>query len=312
MKYVEFGAEKVKASEIILGTMRIGELSTKEVAALIEAGLESGINFIDTADIYAGGKSEEILGKVFAENPNLREKVILQSKCGIRIDEDFTWFDFSAEHILNAVEGSLKRLQTDYLDCLLLHRPDALMEPEEIIEAFIKLQDSGKVRNFGVSNFNPMMMALLNEHIDFLDFPIVANQVQFSVAHTPMLDANFQVNMHWDGAAMRDGGIFEYCRMNDIIIQSWSSLQHGYFEGVFLGSEKYPQLNAVLNRIAEEKGVTPAAVALAWILKYPAKMQAIIGTTKPARVKESAKAADIELTKKEWYEIYLSAGNKLP
>ena len=312
MKYVEFGAEKAKASEIIIGTMRIGELSTKEVAALIEAGLEVGINFIDTADIYAGGKSEEILGKVFAENPNLREKVILQSKCGIRIDEDFTWFDFSAEHILNAVEGSLKRLQTDYLDCLLLHRPDALMEPEEIIEAFIKLQDSGKVRNFGVSNFNPMMMALLNEHIDFLDFPIVANQVQFSVAHTPMLDANFQVNMHWDGAAMRDGGIFEYCRMNNIIIQSWSSLQYGYFEGVFLGSEKFPKLNAVLNRIAEEKDVTPAAVALAWILKYPAKMQAVIGTTKPARVKESAKAADIELTKKEWYEIYLAAGNKLP
>jgi len=312
MKYVEFGAEKAKASEIIIGTMRIGELSTKEVAALIEAGLEVGINFIDTADIYAGGKSEEILGKVFAENPNLREKVILQSKCGIRIDEDFTWFDFSAEHILNAVEGSLKRLQTDYLDCLLLHRPDALMEPEEIIEAFIKLQDSGKVRNFGVSNFNPMMMALLNEHIDFLDFPIVANQVQFSVAHTPILDANFQVNMHWDGAAMRDGGIFEYCRMNNIIIQSWSSLQYGYFEGVFLGSEKFPKLNAVLNRIAEEKDVTPAAVALAWILKYPAKMQAVIGTTKPARVKESAKAADIELTKKEWYEIYLAAGNKLP
>lgn len=309
MKYVEFGAEKNQASEIVIGMMRIAEMSTKEVAALIDAGLECGINFLDTADIYARGKSEEILGKVFAENPALREKVILQSKCGIRIDEDFTWFDFSKKYILEAVEGSLKRLQTDYLDCLLLHRPDALMEPEEIAEAFAELYKAGKVRNFGVSNFNPMMMAMLNE---FVEFPLVTNQVQMSVAHTPMLDAGFQVNMHWDGAAMRDGGILEYCHLNNIVIQTWSSLQYGYFEGVFLGSEKYPKLNAVLNRIAKEKGVTPAAVALAWILKYPAKMQAVIGTTKPARVKESAAASDIEITKKEWYEIYLSAGNKLP
>ncbi len=309
MKYVEFGAEKNQASEIVIGMMRISEMSTKEVAALIDSGLEAGINFLDTADIYARGKSEEILGKVFAENPALREKVILQSKCGIRIDEDFTWFDFSKKYILSAVEGSLKRLQTDYLDCLLLHRPDALMEPEEIAEAFAELYKAGKVKNFGVSNFNPMMMAMLNE---FVEFPLVTNQVQLSVAHTPMIDAGFQVNMHWDGAAMRDGGILEYCHLNNIVIQTWSSLQYGYFDGVFLGSEKYPKLNAVLNRIAKEKGVTPAAVALAWILKYPAKMQAVIGTTKPARVKESAAASDIELTKKEWYEIYLSAGNKLP
>ncbi len=309
MKYVEFGAEKKQASEIVIGLMRIAEMSTKEVAALIDAGLEVGINFLDTADIYAGGKSEEILGNVFAENPNLRDKVILQSKCGIRIDEDFTWFDFSKEHILEAVDGILTRLKTDYLDSLLLHRPDALMEPEEIGEAFTALYKAGKVRNFGVSNFNPIMMAMINE---FVGFPIVANQVQLSAAHTPMLDAGFQVNMHWNGAIMRDGGILEYCRMNNIVIQSWSSLQYGYFEGVFLGSEKYAKLNVVLDRLAKEKGVTPGAIALAWILRYPAKMQAVIGTTKPARVKESAAAADIELTKKEWYEIYLAAGNKLP
>lgn len=309
MRYVEFGAEKNQASEIVIGTMRIAQMSTKEVAALLEAGLEVGVNFIDTADIYAGGKSEEILGKVFSENPNLRAKIILQSKCGIRIDKDFNWFDFSKEYILAAVDGILKRLQTDYLDCLLLHRPDALMEPDEIAEAFHKLYESGKVKNFGVSNFNPMMMAMLDE---FVELPLVANQVQFSAAHTPILDANFQVNMHWDGAAMRDGGIFEYCRMNNMVIQSWSSLQYGYFEGVFIGSEKFPKLNAVLNRIAAENGVTPAAVALAWILRYPAKMQAVIGTTKPARIKESARATEFELTKKEWYEIYLSAGNKLP
>ena len=309
MKYVEFGEDKRKVSEIVIGLMRIAEMSTKEVSALIDAGLESGINFLDTADIYAGGVSEEILGKVFKENPGLREKIFLQSKCGIRIDKEFTWFDFSKDYILSAVDSSLQRLQTDHLDSLLLHRPDALMNPEEIAEAFTKLHDAGKVKNFGVSNMNPMMMERLKQ---FTKLPIVTNQVQLSIAHTPMIDAGFQVNMHWNGGIMRDGGILEYCAMNDIIIQTWSSLQYGYFEGIFLGSEKYPELNKVLNRLAEEKNVTNTAIALAWILKYPAKMQAVIGTTKPARVKDSAKASEVDLSKKEWYEIYLSAGNKLP
>lgn len=309
MKYVEFGSDKKKVSEIVIGTMRIAGMNNKEVAELLNAGLESGINFLDTADIYAGGKSEKSLGEVFKENSGLREKFFLQSKCGIRIDKDFNWFDFSKDYILQAVDESLERLQTEYLDCLLLHRPDALMNPEEIAEAFTKLYDAGKVKNFGVSNFNPMMMVRLKE---VLDFPIAANQVQLSIAHTPMIDAGFQVNMNWDGSNMRDGGILEYCAMNDIVIQSWSSLQYGYFEGVFLGSEKYTKLNEVISRLAEEKGVTNTAIALAWILKYPAKMQAVIGTTKPSRVKESAQAAEITLTKKEWYELYLSAGNKLP
>ena len=309
MKYVEFGEDKRKVSEIVIGLMRIAEMSTKEVSALIDAGLESGINFLDTADIYAGGVSEEILGKVFKENPGLREKIFLQSKCGIRIDKEFTWFDFSKDYILSAVDSSLQRLQTDHLDSLLLHRPDALMNPEEIAEAFTKLHDAGKVKNFGVSNMNPMMMERLKQ---FTKLPIVTNQVQLSIAHTPMIDAGFQVNMHWNGGIMRDGGILEYCAMNDIIIQTWSSLQYGYFEGIFLGSEKYPELNKVLNRLAEEKNVTNTAIALAWILKYPTKMQAVIGTTKPARVKDSAKASEVDLSKKEWYEIYLSAGNKLP
>lgn len=309
MRYIEFGKDNRKVSEIVMGLMRIADMSTKDVANLIYTGLEVGINFLDTADIYAKGKAEEILGDVFVENPDLREKVFLQSKCGIRIDEDFTYFDFSKEHILNAVDASLKRLKTDYLDCLLLHRPDALMEPEEISEAFTKLYAAGKVKNFGVSNFNPVTMAMLDEA---LNFPIVANQVQFSIAHTPMLDADFQVNMHWDGATMRDGGILNVCHSRGVVIQAWSSLQYGYFDGVFLGSEKYPKLNKVLNRMAEEKNVTPTAIALAWILRHPAKIQAVIGTTKPARIKESAKATDFTLTKKEWYELYLAAGNKLP
>lgn len=210
---------------------------------------------------------------------------------------------------MEAVEGSLRRLHTDYLDSLLLHRPDALMEPEEIAEAFTILYDAGKVRNFGVSNMNPVMMDRIRK---FVPFPIVTNQVQFSCAFTPSLNAGFNVNMENDHAVMRDGGVFEYCHMNDIVIQAWSALQYGYFEGVFLGSEKYPALNQVLDRIATEKGVTNTAVALAWILRYPAKMQTVIGTTKPPRIIDAAKATDITLTKKEWYEIYLSAGNQLP
>lgn len=309
MRYLEFGKDKTKVSELVIGLMRISSMEVAQVTDLIKTGLDHGINFLDTADCYGKGKSEELLGRMFAQNKGIREKVFLQSKCGIRIDPDFVWFDFSKEHILEAVNGSLHRLGTDYLDCLLLHRPDALMEPEEIAEAFTILFNSGKVRNFGVSNMNPVMMKMLQK---FVPFSITANQIQLSCAFTPSLDAGFNVNMETEQAVMRDGSILEYCHFNDIVVQAWSVLQYGFFEGVFLGSEKYPKLNRVLNRIAEEKGVTATAVALAWILRYPAKMQAVIGTTKPNRVIESAKAADITLTKKEWYEIYLSAGRQLP
>lgn len=309
MRYIEFGQDNRKASEIIIGLMRISKMTLDEVKNLLDAALDVGINFLDIADIYANGKCEEILGEVFAANPSLRDKFILQTKCGIRIDDDFTWFDFSKDHILNAADASLKRLKVDSVDCLLLHRPDALMEPEEIAEAFTRLHDAGKVKNFGVSNVNPIMIEWLGVN---LPFPIVTNQVQLSCAFTPMFNAGFNVNMENDHAVMRDGGILEYCQSNKIIIQAWSALQYGYFEGVFLGSEKYPKLNAVLDRMAEEKGVTNTAIALAWILRYPGKMQAVIGTTKPGRVKESAAATDITLSKKEWYEIYFAAGNTLP
>lgn len=309
MRYIEFGADNQKASEIIIGLMRISKMSLAEVKNLLDAALEVGINFLDIADIYAKGKCEEILGEVFSAHPSLREKFILQTKCGIRIDEDFTWFDFSKEHILEAADASLKRMKVEDVDCLLLHRPDALMEPDEIAEAFTRLHEAGKVKNFGVSNMNPIMMERL---ATVVPFPLVTNQVQLSCAFTPAFNAGFNVNMENDHAIMRDGGIFEYCQSNGIVLQAWSALQYGYFEGVFLGSEKYPKLNAVLDRLAEEKGVTNTAIALAWILRYPADMQAVIGTTKPARVKESAAATDITLSKKEWYEIYLSAGNELP
>lgn len=309
MKYIEFGTEKKKISEIVPGLMRIDQMSQKDLETLLETALEVGINVLDIADCYGAGKCESILGDLFVQRKDLRDKFFVQSKCGIRSDADFTWFDYSKEHIQEAVDASLARMKTDHMDSLLLHRPDALMEPEEIAEAFEILHKEGKVLNFGVSNFNPMMMEMLRK---FVPFPIAANQVQLSCAFTPMIDAGFNVNMQHDKAVMRDGGVLEYCHMNDIVVQAWSSLQYGFFEGVFLRSDKYPKLNKVLDRIAEEKGVTNTAVALAWILRYPAKMQAVIGTTKPVRVREAALAADITLSRKEWYEIYLSAGNKLP
>lgn len=308
MRYIKFGERQKEVSEVVLGLMRISEMTVDQVEDLIESALEVGINAFDIADCYGHGKCEQILGEVLKRRPDLCEKMWIQSKCGIRMEE-FTYFDFSKEHILEAVDGILERLNVDYIDSLLLHRPDALMEPAEIAEAFDLLKSQGKVIDFGVSNQNPMMMALIQKDVNQ---PLVANQLQLSAAFTPSFDAGFHVNMKQEAGIVRDSSIFEYCRLHDVVIQAWSVLQFDYFGGVFLGSEKYPELNHVLNRLAEKYHVSPSAVAIAWVLRYPAKMQAVIGTTKKARVAEAAKAAEIQLTRKEWYEIYLAAGNDLP
>ncbi|MCO4477804.1 Oxidoreductase, aldo-keto reductase family [Streptococcus infantarius subsp. infantarius] len=308
MRYIKFGERQKEVSEVVLGLMRISEMTVDQVEDLIESALAVGINAFDIADCYGHGKCEHILGEVLKRRPDLREKMWIQSKCGIRMEE-FTYFDFSKEHILEAVDGILERLNVDYIDSLLLHRPDALMEPAEIAEAFDLLKSQGKVIDFGVSNQNPMMMALIQKDVNQ---PLVANQLQLSAAFTPSFDAGFHVNMKQEAGIVRDSSIFEYCRLHDVVIQAWSVLQFDYFGGVFLGSEKYPELNHVLNRLAEKYHVSPSAVAIAWVLRYPAKMQAVIGTTKKARVAEAAKAAEIQLTRKEWYEIYLAAGNDLP
>ena len=308
MRYIKFGERQKEVSEVVLGLMRISEMTVDQVEDLIESALAVGINAFDIADCYGHGKCEQILGEVLKRRPDLREKMWIQSKCGIRMEE-FTYFDFSKEHILEAVDGILERLNVDYIDSLLLHRPDALMEPAEIAEAFDLLKSQGKVIDFGVSNQNPMMMALIQKDVNQ---PLVANQLQLSAAFTPSFDAGFHVNMKQEAGIVRDSSIFEYCRLHDVVIQAWSVLQFDYFGGVFLGSEKYPELNQVLNRLAEKYHVSPSAVAIAWVLRYPAKMQAVIGTTKKARVAEAAKAAEIQLTRKEWYEIYLAAGNDLP
>ncbi len=305
MKTITIGNGGMQASEISLGCMRIADLSEKEVARLIDTSMEEGINFFDHADIYGSGKSEENFSKSIHMNPNIREKMILQTKCGIQKG----YFDFSKEHILEAVDGSLKRLNTDYIDILLLHRPDTLVEPEEVAEAFDILYNSGKVRNFGVSNQNPMQIELLNRYVKQ---KLIINQLQFSIMHTGIIDSGINVNMKIDGSNDRDGSILDYCRLHNITIQAWSPFQYGFFEGVFLDNDKFPELNSKINEIADRKGVTNSAIAVAWILRHPAKMQTIVGTTTPQRLKEISQASSTNLTRQEWYEIYIAAGNKLP
>ncbi|WP_024832458.1 aldo/keto reductase [Ruminiclostridium josui] len=305
MRRISIGNGALTASEISLGCMRISEMSKKDAANLINTALEEGIDFFDHADIYGGGKSEEMFAQAVDMRPGIREKFIIQTKCGIRQG----YFDFSKEHILEAVDGSLKRLQTDYIDVLLLHRPDALVEPEEVAEAFSILQSSGKVRNFGVSNQNPMQIELLKK---YLNQKIIINQLQLSITNTGMIDSGINVNMKVEGSIDRDGSILDYCRLNDITIQPWSPFQFGFFEGVFLNNEKFPELNKKIDELAEKKGVANTAIAIAWLLRHPAKMQPIVGTTNVSRLKDICKASTIELTRQEWYEIYLAAGNKLP
>lgn len=305
MKYIKVPNTDMNASEIVLGCMRIHSLTNQEISTLIHTALDEGINFFDHADVYGGGKCEEKFSEALDMNASLREKMILQTKVGIRQGS----FDFSKEHILNAVDGSLKRLRTDHLDVALLHRPDALVEPEEVAEAFTILETSGKVKYFGVSNQNPMQIELLTK---FVKQKIYFNQLQLSITNTGMIDAGINVNMQIDRSVVRDGGILDYCRLKDIIVQPWSPFQYGFFEGVFLDNPKFPELNKTINAIAKDKGVTNTAIAVAWLLRHPAHMQPILGTTSPQRVKDSCQASGITLSREEWYQIYLAAGNALP
>ncbi|WP_163582568.1 aldo/keto reductase [Gracilibacillus saliphilus] len=305
MKKLELGNSGLQVSEISLGCMRMDQLSKQDANRVIENALELGIDFFDHADIYGGGKSEEIFADAINMNPSIREKMVIQSKCGIRDG----FFDFSKEHILASVEGSLKRLKTDYLDVLLLHRPDTLVEPEEVAEAFNELKQSGKVRHFGVSNQNPTQIELLKKYVEQ---DLVANQLQLSLMFTPMIDAGLNVNMEHDPAIVRDGGVLDYSRLHNMTIQPWSPFQHGFFEGVFVDNDQFPILNEKLQEYAEKKGVTKSAIAIAWILRHPARMQPIVGTMNPERLQNVAKASEVNLTREEWYDLYRIAGNKLP
>ena len=305
MKYFEFGCTKKQVPVIGLGCMRMDDLSVKQVEKVIDTALENGINFFDHADIYGDGECEKLFGKAIKQSKIERESLFIQSKCCIRDG----LYDFSRDYILKSVDGILSRLGTDRLDCLLLHRPDTLMDLDEVQEAFTKLFEEGKVLSFGVSNMNRFQMELLQSGISF---PIVADQMQMSLAHTPLVDEGINVNTMFNGAVVRNSGTLEYCRLKGIVLQTWSPLQKGFFEGVFLGDPEYKDLDKVLDRLAEKYKVTSDAVAYAWLLRIPARMQVIIGTMDPKHIASASKAADFTLTREEWYELYRAAGNELP
>lgn len=304
MKKIKFGSTDLEVSSVILGLMRIN--NAKDPVAVLTTAIENGITFFDHADIYGGGECESIFADALAQTEYKREDLFIQSKCGIVPGK---MFDFSKEHIIKSVEGSLKRLKMDYLDALLLHRPDTLVEPEEVAAAFDELEKAGKVKYFGVSNQNPGQIELLKKYVSQ---PLLANQLQFGIMHTGMIDQGIHVNMTDSGSVDHDGGILEYSRLNDMTIQAWSPYQYGFFEGVFIGNEKFPELNAKLEELAEKYQTTATGIASAWILRHPANMQVIAGTMTPHRIEEIAKASTIVLTRQEWYEVYLAAGNILP
>ena len=306
MKYLNIKGLNTPASNIVMGCMRIASLSKDDLNKLILGNLEMGINFFDHADIYGRGMCEQKFGEAVDLHSSVREKMIIQTKCAIRGG----WFDFSKEHILNSVEASLKRLNTDYLDVLLLHRPDTLMEPEEVAEAFTALYEAGKVRAFGISNQNTMQVALLQKYVPY---PLGINQLQFGLGHSALVDEGLAANMKIDQSTIRTDGFLDYARLNDITIQAWSPFQFGYFEGLIFGNtEKYGKLNQKIDELAEKYGVANTAIATAWITRHPANIQVIAGSTKLSRMKDVVDGSELPLTKQEWYQLYTAAGNMLP
>ncbi len=306
MKEVSLGAAGVRVPAFAVGCMRLNGLEKEARKSFISRAMDMGLYFFDHADIYGRGECETMFGEAVKELHIPREKMFLQTKCGIVPGR---MFDFSEKHIVESVEGSLKRLGTDHVDSLLLHRPDALVEPEEVASAFNKLERAGKVRYFGVSNMHPMQIELLKSAVKQ---PLLFNQLQFSPAHASMISCGIEANMVTDGGVSRDGYIVDYCRLHGMTIQAWSPYQYGFFEGVYLGSEKFPELNKVIGEIGEKYGIEDVAVVAAWILRHPANMQMITGTMKEKRLAAIAKGADVTITREEWYKIYIAAGHILP
>ena len=306
MDYIKLQNTDLEVSRLVMGCMRIVSKSYEEVEKLILCAIENGINFFDHADIYGGGQSEIIFGRVLKNNPELRKKMIIQSKCGIRPG---SCFDFSYDYIMNSVDGILSRLQIDVLDILLLHRPDALMDPQEVARAFDNLHASGKVRYFGVSNQNPMQIELLKK---YCKQPIIINQLQFGPAHTGMLDQGIFVNMKVNNGINRDGSVLDYCRLNDITIQAWSTIRSDLASEPFIDHPSFPKLNAVLEELALKYQVSKVAIVTAWILRHPANIQVVTGTTTTHNLIDTIQATKFKLTREEWYKIYTAEDKPLP
>ncbi len=305
MRTIQLGQTDLAVSQIGLGCMRMARLSVADAARVIDTARENGINFFDHADIYGGGESETIFAKAIGMNASVREQIILQSKVGIRSG----MYDFSYDHIMKSVDGILKRLNTNYLDVLLLHRPDALMEPEDVARAFDELHEAGKVRWFGVSNFNENQMKLTFSQSKFKP---QANQLQLSLAHADMITEGTNVNVRSDEGASKTGAVLEYCRLENVTVQAWSPMQFGAIEGAFLENPEYQNVAEKLAEIGGREGFTVGATAIAWLLRHPARIQPIIGTMTPERIADICAAGDYQMRREDWYALLAAAGHTLP
>ena len=306
MRTIKLGKSRMDVPVIAVGCMRMNGLDKRAAEVFVRTALELGAVFFDHADIYGGGECEKIFAEAAGMNANIRDNMILQSKCGIVPGK---MFDFSKGHILESVDSILGRLKTDYLDVLLLHRPDALAEPEEVAEAFDILKANGKVRHFGVSNQDPYFMQLLQNS---LNQPIVANQLQLSLTNATLITQSLNMNIPDEHALDRDNGALNFCRLNNITVQAWSPFQYGTFAGAFLGNEKFPALNEKINETAAKYGVSPTTITIAWILRHPAKIMPVTGTMNIERLRDCVKAAEVNLSREDWYALYLAAGHRLP
>jgi predicted oxidoreductase len=311
MRTVPLGPLEQRVPNVVLGLMRISDLDDDAVRTLVGAARDAGIDFFDHADVYGADLHgcERRFAEAMRLTPSQRAEITLQTKAGIVPSGPY--FDFSYDHLIDSVEGSLRALQTDYLDVLLLHRPDALVEPDEVARAFDALESAGKVRAFGVSNQTPQQIELLRRSVRQ---PIVANQLQLSITHAPIVAQGVAANMAGldQSVTLDGGGVLDYCRLHDITVQAWSPFQAGFFTGVFLGSGDYPELNHAIDRLATQYDVPPIAIATAWITRHPAQMQVVLGTTTPERVTGAAAGSDLSLTRAEWYELFRAAGYRVP
>lgn len=308
MKMIDIVNGPQNVSAIIQGCMRMPALNKEEAAEVIRTAYDCGINFFDHATCYGAGDAEIRFSEAFPLTGLKREDIFIQSKCGLEFDRNE--FDWSRDNILNAVDGILERLKVEYLDTLLLHRPDVLFDPEEVAEAFDILEKAGKVKWFGVSNLVPMQIELLKKYVKQ---DLIINQVQLSLEQSQLIDqALYMNNKTTEFSINRDGNVLDYCRLKDITIQTWSPLQFGMFGGSFIDNLDFPELNKALAEIADREGVSKAAVAIAWILRHPAKMQAIIGSMNPEHIKDACDAVKVSLSHHDWYALYLAAGKFLP
>ncbi|MEV8343947.1 aldo/keto reductase [Streptomyces niveus] len=311
MKTFTMPGTDILAPNVVLGLMRIADKSEDDIRELVRTARDAGIDFVDHADVYGGElhDCERRFADAMALSPSQRDEITIQTKAGIVTDGPY--YDFSYDHLVRSAERSLAALRTDRIDILLLHRPDALVEPEEVARAFDALESSGKVRAFGVSNHTPGQIDLLRKYVRQ---PIVANQLQLSITHAPIVAQGVAANMlaEQQAATLDGGGIVDYCRLHDITIQAWSPFQAGFFTGVFLGSPDYPELNAVIDRLADQYDVPAIAIATAWITRHPALMQVVLGTTNPERVAGAAQGSELPLTRAEWYELFRAAGHLVP